>query len=204
MVKKVFISYYHKDAQQYKDALVGSNDTYQMFIDNSVDTGDIDDTYLTDEQIRVKIRDEYIKDSDVFILLCGKNSKHRKHIDWELHAAMYKSSIKQPIPILVINLPDCRNSCCKNNEREKQIIENGEKMEWVTLDNYSEFKQSYPDLPERLLKSLANKKTPVTIVNWGTLTLGQIKELIDFSYQRRNKYEYDDSDRLRRKNGDDE
>ena len=203
-MRKVFISYYHKDAQQYKDALVDSNETYQMFVDNSVDTGDIDDEYLTDEEIRVKIRDEYIKDSDVLILLCGKNSKHRKHIDWELHAAMYKSPIKDPIPILVINLPDCSNACRKNNEREGQIIENGEKTVWVSLDNYSEFKRSYPDLPERLLKSLANKKTPITIVNWKTLTLGQIKELVEFSYQRRNQYEYDDSDRLRRKNGDDE
>ena len=114
-MQRVFISYYHKDAQHYKDSLIAANEIHHMFIDNSVDTGDINDDFLTDEQIRVKIRDEYIKDSDVLILLCGKNSKHRKHIDWELHAAMYRSDIKKPIPIIVFNLPDCRNNCRKNN-----------------------------------------------------------------------------------------
>lgn len=203
-MQKVFISYYHKDAQFYKDALIESNNKFQMFIDVSVDTGDIDDSLLTDEQIRIKIRDDYIKDADVLILLCGKNSKHRKHIDWELHAAMYKSSIKDPIPILVINLPDCSNACRKNNDREKEIIENGTPSKWIALNSYSEYKKSYPDLPERLLKSLTNKYCPVTIVNWNTLTLGQIKELIEFSYQRKNTYEYDDSDLLRRRDGEDE
>ena len=201
---KVFISYYHKDAQSYKDALIFSNDACQMFIDGSVDTGDIDDRFMTDEQIRIKIRDEYIKDADVMILLCGRNSKHRKHIDWELHAAMYKSSIKEPIPILVFNLPDCSNQCRKNNDREKEIIENGRCLNWVTLTTYSEFKRYYPDLPERLLKSLANKYCPVTIVDWNTLTIERIRDLVEFSYQRRFLYEYDDSDPLRRRDGEDE
>lgn len=203
-MRTVFISYYHKDAQQYKDALVDSNKKYQMFVDGSVDTGDIDDTKLTDEQIRIKIRDEYIKDADVLILLCGKNSKHRKHIDWELHAAMYRSSIKKPIPILIINLPDCSNECRRNNDREKEIIENGRNLKWVSLSTYKEFKESYPDLPERVFKSLVNKNSPITIVNWNTLTLGQIKELVEFSYQRREQYEYDDTEPLRRRDGDDE
>lgn len=203
-MQKVFISYYHKDAQFYKDSLIATNDTLDMFIDNSVDTGDIDDALLTDEQIRVKIRDEYIKDSDVLILLCGKNSKHRKHIDWELHAAMYESDVKKPIPILVLNLPDSSNNCRKNNEREGEIIERNNPTNWTSLKSYSEFKQCYPDLPERILKSLANKRTPITIVNFNKLTASEIKELINFTYQRRNQFKYDDSDPLRRKNGDDE
>lgn len=203
-MRKVFISYYHKDAQRFKDELISLNDNHQLFIDNSVEVGDIDDEHLSDEQIRIKIRDDYIKDSDVLILLCGKNSKHRKHIDWELHAAMYKSEAKNPIPILVFNLPDCSNCCRRNNKREGEIIENGISTHWTSLDGYSEFKRYYPDLPERLLKSLVNKKTPVTIVNLNSLTIGQIKELIEYTYQRRLQFEYDDSERLRRKNGDDE
>lgn len=203
-MRKVFISYYHKDAQYHKDALTSLNDNWQLFVDTSVEIGDINDEYLTDEQIRIKIRDEYIKDSDVLILLCGKNSKHRKHIDWELHAAMYKSEAKDPIPILVFNLPDCSNYCRRNNKREGEIIEGGKPINWISIDSYSEFKRYYPDLPERLLKSLANKKTPVTIVNLYSLTVEQIKELIEYSYQRRSQFEYDDSERLRRKNGDDE
>lgn len=201
---KVFISYYHKQDQQYKDILIDLNNQYRMFIDNSVDMGDIDDENMTDEQIRVKIRDEYIKDTDVFILLCGRNSKHRKHIDWEIHAAMYRSEIKNPIPIIVINLPQCRNTERKNNEGEKRIIEKNGPTNWTSFNSYSEYKENYPDLPERILKSLANKKACISIINWDVLDINDIKELINYAYQRRKEYEYDDSDKLRRKNGEDD
>ena len=201
-MRNVFISYYHDDAQLYKDNIILKNEIYKVFHDVSVDIGDIDDSKLNDEQIRVRIRDDYIKDADVFILLCGKNTKHRKHVDWEIHAAMYKSNVKNPIPILVINLPDCRNSCRKTNDRERAIIEKGQRLNWVSLNSYAEYKLSYPDLPERLLKSLANKQSPIAIVNYDKLTIQELSDLIEMSYQR--KYEYDDSDPLRRKNGVDE
>ena len=97
---KVFISYYHKDDQQYKDYLINMQElntqTWQrqsIFEDYSVHENEIDDTGLTSEQIRCIIRDEYIKDATVLILLCGQNTKSRKHVDWEIHAAMYNSDV---------------------------------------------------------------------------------------------------------------
>lgn len=85
---KVFISYYHADDQEYKDKLVNAkyydcdNHEYRnIFDDWSVADGDIDDTELSDEQIRRIIRDEYTRQPNVFILLCGNNTKNRKHID---------------------------------------------------------------------------------------------------------------------------
>lgn len=203
-MRKVFISYYHDDDQCYKNRLIQLNASFSMFADNSVDIGDIDDEFLTDEQIRIKIRDDYIKDTDVFILLCGKNTKHRKHIDWEIHAAMYKSAVKNPIPILVINLPGCRNGCRKNNNQEKTIIEKQTVLVWKSFSTAIEYINCYPDLPKRLLDSLINKNTCVTIVNWDNLTTDDLKLLIELSYQRRWEYDYDDSSLLRRRNGENE
>jgi len=40
---KVFISYHHNNDQGYKEALLDLNEFYDLFIDASVDTGDIDD-----------------------------------------------------------------------------------------------------------------------------------------------------------------
>ena len=117
---------------------------------------------------------------------------------------MYKSDIKDSIPIIVINLPSCRNVQRKNNNGEQRIIEKNGILEWTSLNTYSEYKAHYPDLPERILKSLANKNSCISIVNWDVLDTNDIKELISYAYQRRKEYEYDDSDRLRRKNGDDE
>ena len=61
---KVFISYHHENDQRYKDALVEFGHKNSIFIDESVDTGDISDD-LNDESIREKIRDEYLRDSTV-------------------------------------------------------------------------------------------------------------------------------------------
>lgn len=79
---KVFISYYHNDDQAYKDYLINMKEynpqtkQYQsIFDDYSVHENEIDDTGLTSEQIRRIIRDEYIKDATVLILLCGQNTK---------------------------------------------------------------------------------------------------------------------------------
>lgn len=67
---KVFISYHHRNDQNYKESLLDENDKYDLFIDASVDTGDIDDD-LPDESIRQIIRDDYLRDSAVTILLVG-------------------------------------------------------------------------------------------------------------------------------------
>ena len=203
---KVFISYYHDDDQFYKNSLIGTNYLYDIFVDNSVNTGDIDDENMTDEEIRVKIRDEYIKDADVFILLCGRNTKHRKHVDWEIHAAMYKNNDKKPIPILVLNLPSSRNACRKNCESDKRIIEKQlqRTCNWVSLDSYSKYKEFYPDLPERILKSIANKNSQITVANYYGLTAQDLANLIIESYKRSDTIEYDDSEPLRRKDGTNE
>ena len=81
---KVFISYYHKDDQEFKNALLDANDEYGLFEDYSVHEDEIDDTGMTDEQIRCEIRDNYIKNATVLLLLCGENTRKRKYIDWEI------------------------------------------------------------------------------------------------------------------------
>lgn len=87
---KVFISYHHENDQWAKNELLQWNDEEEIFIDRSVDTGDISDE-LTDEEIRVKIRDEYLRDSTVTILLVGQETRFRKHIDWEFYSSMRNS-----------------------------------------------------------------------------------------------------------------
>lgn len=84
---KVFISYYHKDDQFYRDKfeeLFGN-----IFINKSVEDGDIDDDN-SDEYIKRLIQDEYISDCSVVVVLCGPNTWKRKHVDWEISAGLSK------------------------------------------------------------------------------------------------------------------
>ena len=80
---KVFISYHHLNDQGYKENLVRFGEENQIFIDGSVDTGDISDD-LPSQTIREIIRDDYLRDSTVTIVLVGTSTKGRKHIDWEI------------------------------------------------------------------------------------------------------------------------
>ena len=86
---KVFISYYHKDDEDYRDKfeeLFG-----HLFINKSVHPGDIDDDD-SDEYIKQLIREKYITDASVTIILVGPKTYCRKHVDWEIYATLDKKA----------------------------------------------------------------------------------------------------------------
>lgn len=203
---KVFISYYHKDDQQYKDFLIDKtefNDStrqnHSIFEDYSVREGEIRDEGLSSEQIRRIIRDDYIKDATVLILLCGKNTKHRKHIDWEIHAAMYDSDINPRMGILVINLPSIKQGIYAGNENEKTIL--SDTQDWTHLETRREYEEHNPFMPDRIIDNLV-KDVPITVVDWDRVAYDvyALKRLIHNAYQRRTTNDYDHSRPLRHNN----
>lgn len=203
---RVFISYYHHDDQRYKDYLIKMQEfnieTMQMqsiFEDFSVHEKEIDDAGLSSEQIRCIIRDEYIKDATVLILLCGKNTKKRKHIDWELHAAMYDSPANRQMGIIVINLPTIKQGICASSEEEKPLL--SDFGQWYSIDNRAEFEAQYPYMPSRIIDNFV-KEVPITVVEWSRIENHPtiLKQLIDNAFNRRFDFTYDHSSPLRRQN----
>jgi len=83
---KVFVSFHHDDEFFRKefDRLFGEH-----FISVSVDPGDIDPSN-DDEYIKRLIQQENIVQSSVTFVLCGANTYKRKHVDWEISAALSK------------------------------------------------------------------------------------------------------------------
>jgi hypothetical protein len=87
MAHKVFVSYYHHDDEKWRrkwDILFGD-----LFINKSVEPGDID-TDNSAEYIKRLIRENYLEDTSVLVVLIGKNTWSRKHVDWEISAALNK------------------------------------------------------------------------------------------------------------------
>lgn len=85
---KVFISYYHAD-EYYRnrfEKLFGD-----LFINKSVHMGDISDD-LSTNYIKRLIREKYISDSSVVLVLVGEKTFCRKHVDWEISAGLYKNA----------------------------------------------------------------------------------------------------------------
>jgi len=199
---KVFISYHHANDQWYKEELLRLNSIYDIFIDASVDTGAIDDD-LPPDTIRQKIRDEYLKDSTITILLVGTETKNRKHIDWELYSSMYNGQINKQSGIIVINLPstNCSYYTAAHGEKEKNTLYPAI-TSWTTINTRKEYERRYPYLPDRIIDNLLKADAKISVLNWNDLDdkLDKLKLLIDLTYNDRSKCKYDLSRPMKQRN----
>lgn len=82
---KVFISFHEKDRwwrDEFVRALGGG------IVDKSVHEEDIDDDPLKTETVRQKIRDEFIAEATVTVVLVGPCTWRRKFVDWEIGSSL--------------------------------------------------------------------------------------------------------------------
>ena len=201
-IHKVFISYHHANDQVYKEALMQLNRDYGLFIDLSVDTGDIDDN-LDDQAIRQIIRDDYLKDSVVTIVLVGIETKNRKHVDWEIYSSMINGKINKRSGILVVNLPSTGFNYCRaaHGDDEKRTVY-PETTSWMNITSRSEYERRYPYMPDRIIDNLLKESAKISITNWDKITnnIENLRFLIDATFRDRERCEYDLSRTMRRMN----
>jgi len=195
----VFISYHHTNDQAYKEVLLDMNGEGEerIFIDGSVNTGDISDN-LSDEEIREKIRDEYLKDTSVTIILVGLETKGRKHIDWEIYSSMFDGTVNKKSGILVVILPsaDLNSTCTVSHENEKEKIY-PEHKNWTSYDRAG-YKNLYPFLSNRIIDNLLKKEAKISVVPWSKINNNRenLQFLIDATFNDRTNCEYDMSREL--------
>lgn len=196
---KVFISFHHANDQWYKDELVRWGTENNIFIDGSVDMGEIPENW-DGQHIREYIRDNHLKDTTVTILLVGTETKNRKHIDWEIFSSMYDGKVNKKSGILVINLPsvDCKYHTLCSEEEKKAVLPN--EKNWISISERTEFEHRYPYMPERIIDSLLRKDVHISVINWGDLSVSNLKLLIDKAYDSRTSNGYDMSREMRMKN----
>lgn len=194
---KVFISYHHRNDQAYKQALLDFNDEHGIFIDASVDTGDIDDS-LSSQAIRRKIRDEYLANSTVTILLVGVETKYRKHIDWEIYSSMIDGRVNKRSGILVINLPSTNcTTFTAPHSGEKELV-HPECTSWTSVNTRTDYEERYPCLPDRIIDNLLEPKAKISVVPWDKLNVERLAFLLEAAFQARETNEYDMSREMRR------
>ena len=197
----VFITYHHDNDQPYKDSLLNLNAQHSVFVDKSVDTGDISDD-LSDETIRRIIRDDYLRDSTVTILLVGAETKGRKHVDWELYSSMIDGSVNKKSGILVINLPSANSTSfhSPHGADEKQVI-HPECTNWTHIKSRTEYERRYPAMPARIIDNLLADSTPISVVPWDkAIDPDKLRILVELAFRDRSKCDYDLSRPMRRRN----
>ena len=197
---KVFISYHHANDQWYKNKLIEIGNGFGLFIDRSVNTGDIPE-FWTDQAIREKIRDEYLRDSTVTILLAGIETRGRKHVDWELYSSMFDGTRNKKSGILVVSLPTtgCVDYFAAHGEGEKRVIY-PEQQSWGAIGARAECERRYPHLPARIIDNLLAPQAGISVVPWERLTIETLKYLIDITFDARENCVYDLSRPMRGRN----
>lgn len=198
---KVFISYHHANDQWAKDEIQKWNEAEDIFIDLSVNSKDVDDTLPT-ESIRRIIRDSYLRDSTVTIILVGTETWGRKHVDWETYSSMYDGSINRKSGIVVVQLPSTNPQYFTiAHEVEKQMVY-PECTSWTSISDRKEYEQRYPYFSDRLIDNLLAPQAKMSVVQWSKIATNHshLRTMIDAAYNDRLNCFYDLSRDLRRKN----
>lgn len=100
----VFISHYHEQDQQYKDRFVRMIEN--NIIDKSVNLGSIVDSNVPTETVLQRIREDYIAQVSVTIVLIGQCTWQRKYVDWEIGASLRATKTNPRCGLLGILLPN--------------------------------------------------------------------------------------------------
>lgn len=163
---RVFVSYFHKEDQQYKNRfeyLYGH--LYDIIVSGSVEFGDIDPNTQS-AYTRQIIRERYIRNSSVTVVLIGPHTWQRKHVDWEIHTTLRDTESNPRGGLLGLLLP---NRADYADDKE---------VDWCTIP---------PILYDNLLKyqnneSYANlyywSEKPESIKNWIQVAYGKRERVL--------------------------
>ena len=199
-MKKIFISYHHKNEQYLKEDILDLNFLNDIFIDCSVDTGDIDEN-LEPQQIRQTIRRNYLCGSTVLLLLVGKETMYRKHVDWELYSSMYNGTKFGRSGIVVVHASNCNSNYCSApfDEIKKALRPN--ETNWIRIEEKSEYERRFPYLPPRIIDSKLKPNNNITVLNWDEVSNDpdKLRLIIECAHNARISSEYDLSRPMRMK-----
>ncbi|WP_339098564.1 TIR domain-containing protein [Pectobacterium brasiliense] len=113
---KTFLSYHHDNEQDLKDELIKKHGG-ESFIDKSVSDGDIKETN-TEETIMKTIRENYLSDSTVVVVLVGEKTALRKYVNSEIQAALWGNPtgliavVRNEIYDKIFSESTCSNNSC--------------------------------------------------------------------------------------------
>lgn len=98
------MSYHHDNDQGYKNKFIDMMGA-DYIVDRSVGEDDIDDSNTNTETIRQRIRDEFIADATVNVVLIGNETWKRKHVDWEISSSILNTKKNSRTGLIGILLP---------------------------------------------------------------------------------------------------
>ncbi len=181
--------------------MVDFGKSFSIFVDRSVDTDDIPDEW-EDQQIRREVRDKYLRDSTVTVVLVGMETRYRKHVDWEIHLSMYGGSVNKRSGIVVINLPgisDYFTATAPYGDEEKKLLY-PDITSWTTIDERTEYERQYPYMPDRIIDNLLQDDVKISVAPWERIDERTLEFLIEAAFRNRLDCRYGLSRPMKRAN----
>lgn len=105
--RKCFISYHHDDECEVEQFIGDFDHTQDVLIARGVGasmSGDIINS-TNDDYIKARIREKYLRDATVTIVLVGKCTWTRKFVDWEVAASLRNTATACRSGLMAITLP---------------------------------------------------------------------------------------------------
>ncbi|WGY45070.1 TIR domain-containing protein [Vibrio sp. ABG19] len=197
-MRRVFISYHHRNEGYLKEELLRINEQNNIFIDCSVNTGDIDEN-LDPQVIRQSIRRNYLSGSTVVLLLVGRETKYRKHVDWEVYSSMYNGKNFGRSGVVVLHAPECESNFVTSPFAEIKETMYPNISSWTSISSREEYERRYPHLPSRIIDNLLKANSKVSVSNWSAVVENpeRLRLLIDCAHNARENCEYDMSRPMR-------
>lgn len=164
---KVFLSFHHTNEVEVREFERRFHDA-ETFVSRSVADGDIDPNLKTDTTRRL-IRDKFISDSTVTIVLIGNETWQRKHVDWEIGYSITQTTQNTRCGLIGILLPSYRS--CQSLLCQRAI----------TVDGHS---YTPCNIPPRLNDNILNGYAKIYGYPWSE---NQLKEIIHRVFIDRSK-----------------
>ena len=143
----MFISYYHNDDEYYRNKF--EEFFGDLFINKSVKLGDIDEDLSTD-YIKRLIREDYISDTSVVVVLVGKNTYCRKHVDWEISAGLLNNT---GLIGLILPTHKCyKKDTCFNKDLPDRLVANLD-TKYALLYKWTENKSAMKNIIEKAFEN---------------------------------------------------
>ena len=102
---KVFVSYHHELDQRRRNTFERLfAEIYDIMDSRSVKIGEIPNGLNVDEISR-RIRDDHLRDATVAVVLVGRDTWRRKHVDWEIAATVRATDANPRSGLIGVLLP---------------------------------------------------------------------------------------------------
>ncbi len=110
--RKVFISFHQQDQTEVENFVDLWAEREGLFIPRVLGASDNDDFIDSDnpDYVMSQIRNRYLGDSTVTIVLVGSCTHSRRYVDWELKASLRQGETYNPNGVMGIRLPSCGKS----------------------------------------------------------------------------------------------